>query len=380
MHRRHLFGLGLLLMFLTACRSERPPQLSDLPAALDTWTLTPIATLGEETDSVVFGWIEQVVVDRRDRIWVADRDAGEIYVFTADGTWQHRWGGKGEGPGEFQGLLSLALGPGDSLYTWDWQAGRVQVFTFENGFVRAFRPDWQAPGQPGVLSQFGLRLVGVVPEGMLLQYLPPLRSFEELAAPRPVLVLYASWNGQVQDTLLQQEIHPPLVHRLSSGAIAVSEPPFAWQPVIRADQRGFLWYGRTDSLKIERIDWQQKQRVVVVQYQVPRVPVTEADRDSLLQGETLALLIRETGYKLPAFKPVFTTFALGPDETIWVRLSPPHGVSEAHWLIFNAQGHLLADTYLPVDVEELAVGTRIVAGRTRDRTRVLLFRRPTGAV
>ncbi|WP_397547782.1 6-bladed beta-propeller [Rhodothermus marinus] len=374
--KRQLF-LAMGSLWLAACSTETPPLVPELPQAPETWELALNETLGEETDSVLFGFVTQIAVDRHDRVWVADREAATIYLFSADGSLIGRWGDRGEGPGEFRDLRAIALGLNDSLYVWDGQLERIQVFIPERGFVRSFHLRWQVEDQPAGITRLGIRPLGATAEALLLQYLPPL-IFPDLTAPRPVLVLRATLDGQVQDTLWHMEMPPPLTHRLSGGGIAMVERPFAWQPIFRVDLEGeALWYGRTDTLRLERIDWRRRQRIVVVHYRMDPVPVTEADRDSLKQKEALAMLMRLTGYALPSYKPVFTTFALGPDTTIWVRLSPPAEVTRARWLVFDEQGRLLADTYLPTEVVEIAVGPRIIAARTHDRTRVLLFQRPS---
>ena len=70
------------------------------------------------------------------RIVVADRASAELRSYDAEGTFQWRAGGEGEGPGEFRSLDFVGRMAGDSLVTYDGRLVRVQVFDPEGGLAR----------------------------------------------------------------------------------------------------------------------------------------------------------------------------------------------------------------------------------------------------
>jgi hypothetical protein len=78
-------------------------------------------------------------------------------------------GEAGDGPGEFQGLVSLSVAPGDTVYAFDRAAFRVSVYRPDGTFERSFplRPDFAGPGtlllDAAVLDGDRLLLAGVGP-------------------------------------------------------------------------------------------------------------------------------------------------------------------------------------------------------------------------
>jgi hypothetical protein len=59
---------------------------------------------------------------------VSDGGAQELTLYAPDGTFVRRWGGKGDGPGEFRALSHVYAGTGDSIMAEDGRTARVSVF------------------------------------------------------------------------------------------------------------------------------------------------------------------------------------------------------------------------------------------------------------
>jgi DNA-binding beta-propeller fold protein YncE len=74
---------------------------------------------------------------QNDRITKLD-DAGNLVA---------SWGASGTGPGQFQRLRALALGPDGNLYCADACNHRVQVLTRSGEFVREFGGEGDSPGR-----------------------------------------------------------------------------------------------------------------------------------------------------------------------------------------------------------------------------------------
>lgn len=86
-----------------------------------------------------FGRVASVAVDGNGRVYVADGQAMEVRVFGPNGTFLHALGGQGEGPGEFEALDGLELGPEGTLYVRDPRLSRLSLFDRDTGeFLDAF--------------------------------------------------------------------------------------------------------------------------------------------------------------------------------------------------------------------------------------------------
>jgi sugar lactone lactonase YvrE len=93
------------------------------------------------------------------RVYVADQTNRWVQVFDADGTFLFRWGEYGVGPGQFGGNTGirnrtggphfLAFDGRGEVYTTEGSVGRVQVFTPEGKFLRAWGDNEDRPGSFG---------------------------------------------------------------------------------------------------------------------------------------------------------------------------------------------------------------------------------------
>ena len=75
------------------------------------------------------------------RIVLVNRGTAELRVFDEFGTYLATWGGKGEGPGEFEDIMQIAALPGDSVIAWGLSAdAAMHVFDAAGNFGRRFSP------------------------------------------------------------------------------------------------------------------------------------------------------------------------------------------------------------------------------------------------
>ena len=77
-------------------------------------------------DPFLFSRIRQVAADERGRVIVADGQSLEIRVFEPDGGFAFRFGGLGEGPGEFGDLCCVEFSPDGEL--WVRESARYSAF------------------------------------------------------------------------------------------------------------------------------------------------------------------------------------------------------------------------------------------------------------
>jgi DNA-binding beta-propeller fold protein YncE len=103
-------------------------------------------TAGQEPGQ--FGYVSDAVQDPDGFYYLSEFGQNDrITKLDADGKFVTCWGSCGTGPGQFQRLRALALGPDGLLYAADACNHRVQVFTRDGAFVREFGGEGEGPGR-----------------------------------------------------------------------------------------------------------------------------------------------------------------------------------------------------------------------------------------
>jgi len=121
----------------------RPPGGSRLGWRVDTVPQLSIGAL-EGEEPYLLHQVRDAMTVPGGRIVVANRGSQELRVFDRAGVHLATWGGRGEGPGEFNSLLAVADWQGDSLIAWYSQRERLSVFDLDGNFGRTM-----IPGDPG---------------------------------------------------------------------------------------------------------------------------------------------------------------------------------------------------------------------------------------
>jgi len=103
-------------------------------------TLVPETSIGEleGPDEYLFGSISAIAVDDDHNVYVLDGQARHVRAFDSAGTYVNTFGGGGEGPGEFQVPIGIAVSNGRVLVR-DPANGRVQLFVLETGEAEEWR-------------------------------------------------------------------------------------------------------------------------------------------------------------------------------------------------------------------------------------------------
>jgi DNA-binding beta-propeller fold protein YncE len=95
-----------------------------------------------------FGYVSDVVQDDDGFYYVSEFGENDrITKLDAAGNFVACWGSTGTGPGQFQRLRALALGPDGLLYAADACNHRIQVITRAGAFVREFGGEGREPGR-----------------------------------------------------------------------------------------------------------------------------------------------------------------------------------------------------------------------------------------
>lgn len=119
--------------------AQRTVEISDRPSCRRCEIQRiPLPALGDESgEGIIESDFSRAVQDSRGRVYLAGPYASQILVFDKQGRFVRRIGRLGGGPGEFNGIGSLHVGPGDSLFVFDNQQSRLSTLTPDGEFVRS---------------------------------------------------------------------------------------------------------------------------------------------------------------------------------------------------------------------------------------------------
>ena len=345
------------LLALAACGDAGPPggwvttrdtlssgvvRVTHLPPAepAPPWTLVEelrVGTVvGDGPDA--FGQLKGLVPLDGGGFAVLESQLSEIRVFASDGSHVATHGGRGEGPGEFRDPNGLMVGPEGRLWVPDFYQARMSIFQPEEGFVESHRVNFFSRGWVwnGVMASDG-------------------RVFKPSSAgpdwERRVLRVFDRSMNQV-DTIL----YPP-------DPSAGGDSPYSWR-VDFADG-GWMSFGvpflpGASAISPAGTRWAVKagdpayhiQRKTLegdVELEIvmdrPPVPVTAAERDSVMDG--IREVIRARGgapdpdwSKMPRVKPAVASLFASAEGNLWVRRTPS-GEAGIEYDVFEPDGAYL---------------------------------------
>ncbi|MEX1184341.1 MAG: 6-bladed beta-propeller, partial [Gemmatimonadota bacterium] len=103
------------------------------------WSADRLVRIGASDEGpAAVGRIRSVIADEDGNVYVADNIAGEIRVFDEAGMHVSSFGRKGEGPGEFKDLYSLAW-LGSEIAAMDPGNARIGLFTRDGVWLEGIR-------------------------------------------------------------------------------------------------------------------------------------------------------------------------------------------------------------------------------------------------
>lgn len=347
--------LALIAVLLFGCGAEDTRDLGD-------WTLwedglrVADTLLVDETETFYFGVISDLAVTSKGRMVIADREAKNVKVLAADGSLVDTLGGPGQGPGEFEALRSVQVARGDSLYTYDFRRSRLTVF---------------APDPPYSVARMVTvsRDLGFVTELIVLddQFVGSSGSSPDLSkggvtTPPPRIWRLVSDDGVPGDTLLQTR-GQDLAVATAGRAFRARPVPFARTTQVKRGPDGRLYTGWSDSLRIQAHAADGTSETIVDVPTSP-VPVTEAERDSILNdvGSDLRSIMASA---IPETKPAFTDFVVADDGRLWVkRPTVGHQEESQRWWRLAPDSRTIHEGWFPADVDIEVVMNGKVYGTT----------------
>jgi DNA-binding beta-propeller fold protein YncE len=129
-----------------------------------------------------------VATDALNNVYVVDKDNSRIQKFTPQGAFIRAWGSPGTGPGQFQGPQGIAIDPDGNVYVTDVGNGRVQRFDVRGNFLGQFAwsGEWIATDSAGsvyVSDDPNDRVLKLSPAGNLIATVGPAAGDKALVRP-----------------------------------------------------------------------------------------------------------------------------------------------------------------------------------------------------
>jgi len=334
---------------------------SPLEASGDQWRLQlpPVLQIGRseggDDGPDLFGRIMQVIRLSSGDIAVAEGLAGEIRVFDDDGGHLRTFGRRGEGPGEFAILWTIAELPGDTIVAIDPLGGRVSHFTSSGTFVRSF----PIPRLPGASAP---NVIGWLDDGTLLidaRTQSPSRDTRDQSTH----FLYAvDRDGEVLGTL--GEFAGQQLGRNGYGMAFGGRAEFA-------AGGNLAWYGQSSRFELVGHDRSGSVRRIVRVDRVPRA-VTQAEIDESraaaeesLRGMSGPAVERIRATEFASTHPVHGRVLSDDSGNLWVeryRSGLVEDSGEPEWDIFDDEGRLIGSLATPGDFRITWIGAQFVLG------------------
>jgi hypothetical protein len=327
--------------------------LACVPAGAQTWSVSrePVLQIGTRSGPMeyLFGRIafsqgsgSRGVFRQSDgRIVVADRQDRTVRIFDQDGRFLLRFGGGGDGPGEFGSSINSCVPNGDEIVVWE--QFRATFFDRNGEFLH--RASVRFPGAMGIQ--------GVFPDRSLL-----VRVFDRAGSEdEPVKGVFASTRGfRVQEPdgrlrdwrLVINSLTIVKDFTIKDGYSTLQRHGPSSLLLVAGDEIVYGWpdsyeigvYGRDGKRKRSiRRDWQP-------------VPLTKAHREAP----------RPFDYPLPEHYPAYDQGLVDRVGYLWVRRGePPH-----LWDVFGLEGGWVANVTLPTEMDVHDIGEDYILGVWED--------------
>lgn len=307
-------------------------------------------------------------------VLVLDGGSRELRFFNAEGHFDHRVGGKGRGPGEFDYPELVPAAGTDSVMVWDRMLRRLQVFSADGRGVRSVpRAD---PPQVG----FAMGAVGL----HVLFEVPPVIRFEDYQKEGAhVQTVRYVWRDVAEgattpvDTVVTRQTFTFITPGHPSSTRGI---PFTVRP------SAAVWSGSavvTDGVHPVLLTYDLQGRLTRVSRIDEREPPVGHDaveaqigRDAARQQAPRARI--EDQYakmSLPDTMPAFQDLVVDREGWLWAERYDPDTSTDRRWVVFDPDGRARGTVETPAGIDVRAVGRDYILGVATDDLGVETVRR-----
>lgn len=349
---------GLAMLIGTGCGGEAPASravtVDTLPSGVvhvrsaadglwaggSPWRVELRARIGsvEGEGPDAFAFVVGLAADPFGRLWVLDRQAKGLRVFTPEGRHVRTVGREGGGPGEFRDPGSVSLAPDGRLWVVDWGNQRISVFDTTGALVadhgrRVAGYGWAWRG-------------GFDPEGNFVDFLLDLPR-QEARLPRFALDMQPVDTLPAPASPVSGEVFEA---RYADGGQRMMAVPHTPRPSWSFAPGGGFWLAEGASFRLVRLS-ADLDTLRVAEREYRPVPLAAVERRAAEEQvrQFLGEEARVDLDRIPREKPAVLWIAVDELGYVWVRPGRPADAPPA-LDVFDPDGRYLGPVALPFDV------------------------------
>jgi len=288
------------------------------------------------------GLVQSVVVDVEGRLYVGDLLNLTIHRYGPDGSYIGSFGRPGEGPGEFEGLIGLALSSDGRLLALDPDLQRITSFSVSEDDDHSTIPLPPLNGMIGVTGTLVTGLNGLWMDGEnrpIILTQQPARPGGEQQQQDALYRLHDDGSAEKVTEVVAMEL---LI--LENGGFSAGPMPFGERPVVAVSPKGHLLTGSTTRIALHRID-DEGERQLHVDHDMERAPIDESLVRRALEREGAEEELErfaEVMARVPQHMPALEHIALDSRNRVWVAVNTLEALEEGrtHYKVFDSDGAL----------------------------------------
>jgi hypothetical protein len=377
MHHKFNYILLLFLASLWGCsgkKAEQTDESLDTLNHVDTYsanskprysiTFEKTASYGSTQNHLVLvgGGANQgqnAKVDDKGRVFIPDRKRGFIAVFARDGRYLTSMGRKGKGPGEFDVIGNLRIGP-KYLYANDTFLQRINVFSLDllafSHTILMNPSKWEYIKKLRTFGSTNHLFIGK--NGRLLLQLGPnlpklastnAKQFEKYNQKDYYHYYWMNAHGKIRPLQILKQKAQRRVFTTFRGRPTVFRLPIYSKPLLAVSRDGVLFAARSENFLIKVYD-ANGNYIRSIHYTYKKVPLhrkTLIKRYDIYSYPT-ARLSAVKHIKLPKAWPALHSIRLDDQNRLWVSTIVKNQ-KVYQWWVLNKEGKLLARFTWPRD-------------------------------
>ena len=325
----------------------------------------------EGTTPDVFGHIEAIAVNADGNVYVLDRFAKHVVVFTATGEFSHVVGRKGAGPGELSDPVGIVIDDVGHLWVVDPGNGRYSVYDGDGRFLRSY---------VRTLASYALPWQGSVKSGdSISELLLQMNRAPEIVQMGP------SEDGLAQVAVSSQTLpayESPYFELRRAGSVTRASVPYSPLRPVRIYRDG-VWFGLSDTYRLLHLN-SAGDTTLIIEHEFDPLRVTAAEKQEAIND--LEWFVKQggrvTASRIPDVKPAFATFFVGDRGYLWVV--PTTATEDVAFDVFTPDGYYLgrvrSPTIITLNPPPVIRGTRIyAAGRSASQAPIVVVMDVTSA-
>jgi hypothetical protein len=323
----------------------------------------------EEDENYMFYRASFGGVDSDGNILVLDRGDSRIKKYDKDGKFMYSIGRQGQGPGEFEQILTLSLDSDNNIYVMDSGRYKVHIFNKDGEFKNSITLTRFIAGEFGIIKQ-GSLIAQTLSRGERKSDMPmDYDSFHNIDL--------ISQEGTTIKTVASFLWETPPMIKIGRGFTSPNNyctPRLCLCPI----NEDLAIYGYSSDYSLFAIN-SKGETVYIVKKDEPPQPVSKAEKNEIIdrrmrrqkENERMPKISRSRwarALKFPKYKPFYTIIIKDDKDRIYVRKFefPLDRSDVADFDMFNKEGYFLYKVKIPISYPVIKNGCIYTTERDQD--------------